>query len=130
MMTKQQHIAYWLKSSEEDEITMQSLFKDGRYTHCLFFGHLYLEKICKALWVKNNEGNTPPYIHNLAKIIEGINTGLFDIDIAFLVELNKYQLSGRYPEYTFSLQKQTNKEIASNYINKIKSIYKCLQKQL
>ena len=29
MMTKEEHIAYWLKSSEDDEITMHSLFKEG-----------------------------------------------------------------------------------------------------
>ncbi len=51
-MTKQELIAHWLKTSEVDEITMHYLFKDGRYAHCLFFGHLYLEKICKALWIK------------------------------------------------------------------------------
>ena len=49
MMTKEQHIAHWLKTSEDDELTMHALFETGRYTHCLFFGHLYLEKICKAL---------------------------------------------------------------------------------
>jgi len=37
MMTKEQHIAHWLKSSEEDEITIYALFESGRYTHGLFF---------------------------------------------------------------------------------------------
>ena len=84
MMTKEQHIAHWLKSSEDDEITMQALFQSGRYAHCLFFGHLYLEKICKALWIKNNDGNTPPFIHNLVKILDGIDTGLSESEMSFL----------------------------------------------
>ncbi len=107
-MTKEEHITHWLTTSEDDELSMLSLFKDGRYTHSLFFGHLYLEKICKALWIKNNIGNTPPFIHNLVKLLNGINTGLSSDDILFLNKLNEYQLSGRYPDYTFLLQ---NKQI-------------------
>ena len=109
---------------------MRALYKDGRYTHSLFFGHLYIEKICKALWVKNNSENTPPFIHNLVKIIDGIDTGLNDDDLTFLIELNKYQLSGRYPEYTFALQRQTTQMMAEIYIDNIKKVSECLLKKL
>ena len=129
MMTKEQHIAHWLKTSEEDEITMQSLFKDGRYTHSLFFGHLYLEKICKALWVRNNNGNTPPFIHNLVKLLPAKDTGLSEDDIDFLNRMNEYQLSGRYPDYTNALKQKTTKEFTTNCIQRIKSISECLRKK-
>jgi HEPN domain-containing protein len=49
MMTKNDHIEYWLKTSEDDWITVKSFFQSGRYIHCLFFAHLSIEKICKAL---------------------------------------------------------------------------------
>lgn len=132
MLTKEQHIAHWLRTSEEDELTMNSLFKDGRYTHSLFFGHLYLEKICKALWIKNNEGNTPPpFIHNLVKHLPSPDqTGLTDQEMIFLNRLNEYQLSGRYPEYTDSLKKITTKEFTAHCIQTIKSISECLRKKI
>ncbi len=131
MMTKEEHIAHWLKSSEDDEITMMSLFKDGRYTHCLFFGHLYLEKICKALWVKNNRENTPPFIHNLIKLLQNSKeTGLSENDMSFLDKLNTYQLSGRYPDYTYSLKQKTTKEFTASCIQTIKSISECLRKKI
>ena len=110
MMNKEQHIAHWLRSCEEDELTMNALFESGRYTHCLFFGHLYLEKICKAFLISNNNGNTPPFIHNLVKLLNGMDSGLSEKDILFLDDLNKYQLSVRYPEYTYSIQKQCEKK--------------------
>ena len=87
-MTKSEHITFWTNSAKEDEITMNALFKDGRYTHSLFFGHLYMEKLCKALWIKNNNDNVPPYIHNLLKLLIGIETALSDNDLAFLDKLN------------------------------------------
>lgn len=129
-MSKEQHIEHWLKSCEDDRITMHVLFESGRYTHSLFFGHLYLEKICKALWIKSNHGNTPPFIHNLVKLSDGLDTGLSDADLSFLDDLNKYQLSGRHPEYTFSLQKQTTKDFTIYCINYIKQISACLQKKI
>ncbi len=68
-MNKQEHIDYWIRSSEEDVATMHSLFLAERHLHCLFFGHLSLEKILKALWVKYNENNIPPKTHNLLKLL-------------------------------------------------------------
>jgi len=132
MLTKEQHIAHWLKTSEDDEITMHLLFEGGQYTHSLFFGHLYLEKICKALWVRNNTGNTPPFIHNLVKLLpSNVNeTGLSDSDMLFLDNLNAYQLSGRYPEYTHALKRKTTKEFTANCIKSIKSISECLRKKI
>ena len=109
---------------------MDVLFKEGRYTHSLFFGHLYLEKICKAVWIKHNHGNTPPFIHNLVKLINGIDTGLSEKDVSFLDDLNDYQLSGRYPEYTFSLQKQTTKQYSEHCIGYIQQISECLREKI
>ncbi len=129
-MTKEQHIAHWLKSCEDDEISMHALFASGSYTHSLFFGHLYLEKICKALWIKSNKGNTPPFIHNLLKLLDGIDTDLNERDVSFLNKLNEYQLSGRYPDYTYSLKQQTTKEYTKYCINYIKLIHECLLKKI
>ena len=44
------------------------LHNAGHYAQALFWAHLTLEKLCKALWIKTNESNTPPFIHNLLKI--------------------------------------------------------------
>jgi HEPN domain-containing protein len=129
-MTKQDHIAHWLNTATEDEITMNLLYKDGRYTHCLFFGHLYIEKIYKAIWIKNNKGNTPPYIHNLIRILQGIEVGLSDEQYLFMEILNKYQLSGRYADYTNDLKKRTSKELTMLYINRINELDTCLRKNL
>ena len=36
----------------------------------LFIGHLVLEKVLKALYIKNNRNQVPPKIHNLVKLAE------------------------------------------------------------
>ena len=69
-MTKQQHIDYWMSSAEKDWEIIEYLLKGKKYVHALFFGHLYLEKSAKALWVKNNTENIPPKIHNIVKLLK------------------------------------------------------------
>ena len=130
MMTKQEHIKYWEQSSEEDWKTVSSLFQSGRYVHCLFFSHLSLEKLCKAIWVKYNEDNFPPKTHNLVKLLHETKQNFNEKDLSFLVEFNDFQLEGRYPDYLFEINKRCNIEYTTSIINKVKSIRLCLQEKL
>lgn len=45
----------WIKSSDEDLNTAQGLFQLERYSGCLFFCHLSIEKIIKAIYLKNKK---------------------------------------------------------------------------
>ena len=129
-MNKLQHINYWLKSSDKDLEVLLYLMKGKKYVHALFFGHLYLEKICKALWVKKHKENHPPKIHNLVRILELAEIKLENNDMEFLDLLNWFQIEGRYPDYVNNLVKETNKHLAEQYVRHIKSIAKCLKEKL
>lgn len=126
MMTKTEHIEYWIRSSDEDWETVTSLFTTGRYIHCLFFGHLALEKLCKALWVKNNESNIPPKIHNLVKLLQESNQDFNDEDLVFLEEFNDFQLEGRYPDYLFKIKNICTLEYTTSILNRVREIKQCL----
>jgi len=52
MMTKEQYIDYWVDTAQKDWIAVESMFDTKNYLHCLFWAHLTLEKLAKALWVK------------------------------------------------------------------------------
>lgn len=130
MMTKEEHIKHWLKSADEDMKDIVVLFNNERYVKALYFGHLYLEKICKAVWVKYNDENIAPYTHNLNKLLAGIDTGLSVDDLDFLEEVNNYHLEGGYTEYLENLIEATNKEFAEDFIKRIKFIDQCLRKKL
>ena len=127
---KRDPIAYWLESAENDWEVLQYLFKGGKYVYTLFFGHLYLEKICKALWVKHNKEHYPPKIHNLIRILELANVTLDENDMEFLDGLNQYQIEGRYPDYIKNIAKETTKHLTETYIERIKIIATCLKEKL
>jgi HEPN domain-containing protein len=70
MLTKEEHIKYWVSTAKKDWVAVQNMYKYRDYLHALFFAHLVLEKLCKAHWVKDDISNTPPKIHNLITLID------------------------------------------------------------
>ena len=113
-MDKQAHINYWLASAEDDWLTVDAMFKSRRFVHSLFFAHLCLEKTCKAFWVRDNEGNAPPKIHNLVKLIQATTAEIDDEKLLFLQEFNSFQLEGRYPDYLFAINLRCDRGIPKN----------------
>jgi hypothetical protein len=87
-------------------------------------------KICKAFWVKNNENNIPPKIHNLVKILHESRQEISDEDLIFLEEFNDFQLEGRYPDYLFKINTICNKDYTTSIINRVKKIKQCLIEKL
>lgn len=72
-------VEYWLKSSEEDYKVMKYLYTGKKNSYSLFFGHLVIEKLLKALYAKNNEGNhCTVKSHNLLLLAEKCNLNLTD----------------------------------------------------
>ena len=130
MLSKQKHIEYWTKTAEKDKEVIEYLLKGEKYVHALFFAHLYLEKLCKALWVKKNTENIPPKIHNLLKLVKDINLTRTEQDQLFLLKLNQYQIEGRYPDDIAKLYQMTNKNLTENSISETNKIAQCIQKHL
>jgi HEPN domain-containing protein len=60
-------IQYWIESSDRDYKTMNNLYKSKDYAWSLFVGHLVIEKLLKASFIKAKREH-PPLIHNLLKI--------------------------------------------------------------
>jgi len=72
-MTSDEKVIFWIKSSDQDYITMQNLWKSEDYSWSLFIGHLVIEKLMKAYYVKYLNQDYP-LIHNLLRLAE--KTGL------------------------------------------------------
>jgi len=130
MMTKQQHIDYWVNTAEKDWISVDVLFKGKQYLHCLFWSHLVLEKLAKAHWVKNHEDNIPPRVHNIVWLLNESNIDLGEGTMTFLSNFNDFQLSARYPDYVSEIYKIATKNYTKNTLQIIKEIRQCLLKML
>jgi hypothetical protein len=95
-----------------------------------FFVHLTVEKVCKAIWVSANQSNVPPKTHNLIFIISQTPVELNEAQKVFLLELNRFQIEGRYPEDIVQLNRICTPEFTSNKISEAKTLITWLQNKL
>ncbi len=98
--------------------------------HSLFFAHLTVEKLCKAIWVKNNPDNFPPRTHHLVKIIQQSNITIDQEYLVFLQSFDDFLIEGRYPDYLFKINKICNFDFTKTTLQKVAEIIKCLQEKL
>jgi HEPN domain-containing protein len=97
-MDTSEHIKYWVESAEYDLDSAFDIFKLGRFSWSLFIGHLALEKLLKALFVKSNANKVPPKIHNLRKLALLSNLELSEKQTLFFDKINVFQIEARYAE--------------------------------
>jgi len=129
-MDKKQYIEYWLNSAEHDLDVAETLFLNGKYDWCLFIGHLVIEKVLKAFYVRDNEEYPPPKIHNLPRLAESIALLLSEEQRQFLIDINDFYLEARYPDQRYSFYKLCTKEFTEEYFTKIKEMYQWLLSQM
>lgn len=115
-MNKEDYIKYWIETAQMDWSSSEDLYKTGHFVQSLFFAHLSLEKLCKAKWIRDNESNHPPRLHNLLYILKQTKTSLTDEQADFLLIFNDFQLEGRYPDYQMKIYKFCDKATTENYL--------------
>lgn len=98
MENKETQVLYWVNGSDSDLETSKLLLDNGKILHSLFFCHLSVEKLLKALVVKHT-GDFAPKSHNIFFLAEKAKIELPDEFDNLSGILMKYQIEGRYPEY-------------------------------
>ena len=91
-------VKYWQETAAYDYDTMKSLVKSRRYASSLFFGHIVLEKILKALVVNQTKAHAL-YTHNLILLMKISKVELNKSEIDLLKMVNDFNIEARYPEY-------------------------------
>lgn len=123
-VTKQ--IEYWQRTAESDVETASILISSGKFIEGLFFCHLCIEKIIKALVVKQIQ-DIPPRSHDLFYLINLAKLDFTEHQSEFMQILMKYQLEGRYPEH---YPKIPSVEKINEYLCQTKDLYQCFRKML
>lgn len=129
-MDKQDFINYWVESSKHDLTAAQSLFNSGHFDYCLYLSHLSLEKLLKAVWVKNNIENNPPMTHNLVYLAQQSGLGMDDEQLKFLQFVNSFNLGIRYPDYKFKIYQMCNEGFTKKNFSKVQEFHQWLMKKL
>ncbi len=114
-------IRSWRESADKDWEVAQSLFKLKHYAYSLFFCHLVVEKLLKALAVqKTNEH--PPTIHNLTKLarLAGLKPTVAQRENLKII--TGFNIKARYDDVKQSFYKQATRDFAGEYLKITKEI--------
>ena len=129
-MGTEEHIKSLIAEAEQDFGASEALAAAGYYAHSLFFAHLVLEKLCKALWMKYKSAGDYPYIHNLIKLIKETNVVLTNEQVQFYSDMNLFQAKGRYPETLQNIERTIKGDVYKKYNDQLKIEIVWLTKQL
>ena len=114
-------IDHWIKSSEEDFNTMLGLYDIKRYSWSLFIGHISVEKLLKALYLKRNEQHAP-FIHNLYRLAELCKVDIPEEYSDWLDKITTFNLKVRYDDYKQDFYNQCTLDFTTYWIEKIKTL--------
>ena len=119
----------WIKSSNDDSDTMLSMFKSKHYDWALFVGHLSLEKLLKAYYVKKHKDHAP-LIHNLLRLAELCDLEIEDESFKNqLLDITTFNLNVRYEDYKTNFHKKCTADFTGNWIQKITELRLWIQEK-
>lgn len=122
-------ISYWLNSAEYDLGVAESLLESGKYPYALFFGHLALEKILKALVVKETKQHAQ-FTHSLTKLANQLSFDIPKDVIAKFLKYEEFNIQSRYPDIQNKFYKTCTKKITEKNVAAIKEVFNWLKKKL
>ena len=122
-------INYWIESAEKDYKTMNDLYETKNYSWSLFMGHLVIEKLLKALFVKKI-GEYPPLIHDLRRICEKSGVELDMTQQIVLDSISRFNINARYDDYKQSFYLLCTEIFTKEWIENIKNCRLWIKEQL
>jgi HEPN domain-containing protein len=122
-------VSYWVDSSEKDFKTMKNLLESGDYNWAMFLGHLVIEKLLKALYVKKN-GKHAVYGHDLLRLSSDLDLEIDSVKEEWLDKITTFNLNARYDSYKQDFYGLCTKEFATEWKTKIEELRSWLLNQL
>ena len=114
-------VKHWIDTSDEDFLTMLSLYDSKSYGWSLFLGHISVEKLLKAYYVQKHRKHAP-LLHNLYRLAELKEFELTDEYSDWLDKITSFNLNARYDDYKREFYTLCTFDFATDWIEKIKII--------
>ncbi|MDY0254559.1 MAG: HEPN domain-containing protein [Tenuifilaceae bacterium] len=122
-------IGYWKDSSDQNYATMNNLLKSRDYSWALFIGHLVIEKLLKAHYVKNQKKHAL-YTHDLLRLSSKCGLKVSSEFEEWLDDISTFNLNARYDNYKRDFNKLCTKEFTAVWVQRIEKIREWLIQEL
>ena len=122
-------VQFWVESSNQNYETMQHLMQSKDYNWALFLGHLIIEKLLKAHYVKKLQKH-PLFTHDLLRLSQKAELELTEEQEEWLDEISTFNLNTRYDNYKQEFKTRCTLEFTTRWIKNIETIRLWLINQL
>lgn len=122
-------VKYWLDLSERDWKAMKSLVRGKNNAQALFFLHLSIEKLLKALIVIESKDHAP-HSHNLPYLFGKSGLEFSEQWLEDLKAISEFNMSSRYPDENLEFYKRATDAYVKHWVAKGGSIRLWLKRQL
>jgi len=122
-------VAYWLTGAKYDLGVATAMLKAKKYPYALFMGHLALEKLLKALVVKQTEKHAP-FTHSLPYLVEKSGVKSPEHIQVRLREFMEFHFEGRYPDANRAFYRKCTKDFTATNLRAIKEVFKWVKEKL
>jgi HEPN domain-containing protein len=116
----------WLDSAVYDIETAKYMLSSGRFIYVIFFCHLAIEKLLKAL-VSEITDEPAPRSHDLIYLAKRADIQLEPGQYEFVSKLNNASVPTRYPSDMQKILSEYTKQVASSYLKQTEEVTKWLK---
>lgn len=120
---------YWEVEAQEALQVADHLFEKHDFSYALFFGHLAIEKLLKALYVLRHRTHAP-LLHNLYRLATLAQIELTAPHSDALILITSFNIQARYPDEQRTFRAKCTQEYTEHQLKTIKDIFTWLKSQL
>lgn len=128
MLSKKEVVKFWKDRAREDREVARALFRSKKYAAGLFFVHIFLEKILKALVIEKTR-RVAPFTHDLLLLAEKAEIELSCEHKELLRVINNFNLRARYDDYKLQFHRRATPAYSNKYFKLANDFYLWLLKK-
>ncbi|GHV61188.1 hypothetical protein FACS1894195_1310 [Bacteroidia bacterium] len=114
-------VKHWVETSDDDFKVMLSLLETKQHSWALFLGHIVIEKLLKAYYVKVKCQHAP-LTHNLLRLAQDCNLILTKEQKVSLAKITKFNINARYDDYKRYFYTMCTAEYTAEWSERIKQL--------
>lgn len=118
-MTLQEHIQWWKHDALRSWETAVFNKNGNQFVFSLFAFYLTIEKLLKAIWIKDNGAEYPPRTHDLTVLYNQTELDLPNGWYDYLATINEWNIEGRYPDYKLKIYKRATPDYLQEHFEKL-----------
>jgi HEPN domain-containing protein len=128
-LDKDKIVKHWLESSDDDFNAMGVLARAGSNNWALFMGHIAIEKLLKAWFVKQN-GTHAPFTHNLYRLAELGGLKIDEEKTEWLFRITTFNINARYDDYKKEFYSLCTADFTKEWMGKIEILRQWIKNML